>query len=192
MARHAGIPIGYRCIKGHFNGPLLYRKIADELIAGSVIAEVGCFHGQSTCFMAQHLKRHRKQVTFHVIDTFEGSPEHQAELAGADFYEAFLQNMRDAKVLQMLTPHKARSEEAATTFADGTFDFVYIDAAHDYESVKRDIDAWLPKVKPGGALAGDDYHPTWKGVMDAVNEKLGASALQVIEKAQWLYRKPTR
>lgn len=36
-------------------------------------------------------------------------------------------------------------------------DFVFIDAAHDYESVKKDINAWLPKVKENGIIAGHDY-----------------------------------
>jgi hypothetical protein len=36
-------------------------------------------------------------------------------------------------------------------------DFVYIDARHDYESVKEDLHAWFDKVRPGGILAGHDY-----------------------------------
>jgi predicted O-methyltransferase YrrM len=189
LARTIGIPIDYRCIRGHFNGPALYRRIAAELPDGGRIAEVGCFYGQSTCYMAQLLKRLGRHVSFDVIDTFAGSPEHQAELQGRDFYEAFLQNMRDAKVLTLIRPRKAHSEEAARAFPDDSFNFVYIDAAHDYESVKTDIDAWLPKVAVGGVLAGDDYHSSWPGVIDAVHEKLGASNIEIVEKGQWLYRK---
>jgi len=36
-------------------------------------------------------------------------------------------------------------------------DFVYIDAAHDYRSVRADIMAWLPLVRSGGILAGHDW-----------------------------------
>jgi len=49
-------------------------------------------------------------------------------------------------------------------------DFVFIDAAHDYDSVKRDIEAWLPKVT--GVIAGHDY-PAYKGVVTAVEEIFG-------------------
>jgi methyltransferase family protein len=49
------------------------------------------------------------------------------------------------------------SVEAAAKAPDHSFDFVYIDARHDYESVKEDLHAWCAKVRPGGILAGHDY-----------------------------------
>ena len=49
------------------------------------------------------------------------------------------------------------SVEAAAKVEDHSFDFVYIDARHDYESVKEDLEAWCAKVRPGGILAGHDY-----------------------------------
>ena len=59
---------------------------------------------------------------------------------------------------------------------DEYFDLVYIDADHTYESVKDDIAAWFPKVKPGGWITGHDYvdgyenDPNIYGVIPAVNE----------------------
>jgi hypothetical protein len=52
--------------------------------------------------------------------------------------------------------HCARSPAAAASFSNGEFDIVYIDAEHDYEAVKADIEAWRPKAKH--ILAGHDYH----------------------------------
>jgi hypothetical protein len=49
------------------------------------------------------------------------------------------------------------SVEAAEKVADHSFDFVYIDARHDYDSVLEDLEAWCTKVRPGGILAGHDY-----------------------------------
>jgi hypothetical protein len=49
------------------------------------------------------------------------------------------------------------SVEAATKIPDHSLDFVYIDARHDYESVKEDVEAWCSKVRPGGIMAGHDY-----------------------------------
>lgn len=49
------------------------------------------------------------------------------------------------------------SEQAATQFAAGSLDFVYIDAQHHYEAVCRDLALWADKVRPGGIVGGHDY-----------------------------------
>lgn len=49
------------------------------------------------------------------------------------------------------------STVAATFFPDGFFDFVYIDAGHNYNSVFKDLRAWWPKLKNGGLFAGHDF-----------------------------------
>lgn len=64
---------------------------------------------------------------------------------------------------------KMTTVEASRLYEDGHFDFVFIDAAHDYESVKEDIQHWLPKVRVGGWIGGHDYHERkWPGVVQAV------------------------
>ena len=72
------------------------------------------------------------------------------------------------------------SVKAAKFFPDETFDFVYIDADHTYEAVTQDLDAWFPKVKVGGVIAGHDYiskedtirlgHSVPFGVIEAVDD----------------------
>lgn len=58
--------------------------------------------------------------------------------------------------------------DAAECFSDDTFDFVFIDADHSYGGVKADIEAWRPKIHPGGMLIGHDID--WIGVKRAVDE----------------------
>jgi len=62
------------------------------------------------------------------------------------------------------------SEDAVRLFADGSLDFVYIDADHSYAGVLQDILRWAPKVKKGGTLAGHDYldGPTSNGAVNSV------------------------
>lgn len=63
------------------------------------------------------------------------------------------------------------SVEVAKTFEDNSLDFVYIDANHQYEYVKADIEAWYPKVKKEAYLMGHDYDDIhWLGVKKAVDE----------------------
>jgi len=38
-----------------------------------------------------------------------------------------------------------------------TFDFIYVDARHDYKGVLQDLNDWYPMLKPGGIIAGHDY-----------------------------------
>eukprot|EP01041_Mallomonas_annulata_P001864 gene1864-3615_t len=42
-------------------------------------------------------------------------------------------------------------------FSDDYFDFIYVDARHDYKGVLQDITDWWPKLKAGGIMAGHDY-----------------------------------
>ena len=37
------------------------------------------------------------------------------------------------------------------------FDYIYVDARHDYKGVLQDLRAWYPLLRPGGVLAGHDY-----------------------------------
>ena len=76
------------------------------------------------------------------------------------------------------------SEEAALTIQDQQLDFAYLDARHDYGSVKQDIGLWYPKVKPGGIIAGHDYinrqiGDTIYGVKPAVDEFAAQNGLDV-------------
>jgi cephalosporin hydroxylase len=52
------------------------------------------------------------------------------------------------------------STVAAARFPNDYFDWVYIDADHSQAQVTADLEAWWPKVKVGGYLAGHDYI-TW-------------------------------
>ena len=70
---------------------------------------------------------------------------------------------------------KSFSVEAASTIPDGSLDFVFIDALHEYEPVKQDMAAWYPKVRKDGIFSGHDYR--WEEVGKAVNEFSEANRL---------------
>jgi cephalosporin hydroxylase len=50
--------------------------------------------------------------------------------------------------------------------------FVYIDALHTYDQVKKDIENYMPIIANGGYIGGHDYHPNHPEVIRAVDEKL--------------------
>lgn len=48
------------------------------------------------------------------------------------------------------------SLDAVKDIPDETFDYVYIDGDHTTEAVRKDMEAWWPKVKKGGVFGGHD------------------------------------
>jgi hypothetical protein len=71
----------------------------------------------------------------------------------------------------VITPIKELSWDGAKHYEDNSLDFVFIDAAHDYESVRQDILTWLPKIKKGGYIGGHDFRFDENiGVYEAVND----------------------
>ena len=111
-----------------------------------------------------------KNIDFYCVDTWSGSEEHKdMDIIKNDLlYNEFLKNIEP--VSSAIKPVRKTSKDASLDFKDGFFDFIFIDAGHDYDSVKEDISLWFPKLKKGGIFAGHDYHPTWPGVVKAVEE----------------------
>lgn len=69
---------------------------------------------------------------------------------------------------------ESTTRQASETIADGSIDFVFIDADHSYDAVLDDIACWQPKVRAGGWLGGHDYHARkFPGVVKAVNQVFG-------------------
>lgn len=46
----------------------------------------------------------------------------------------------------------------AESVLNGSFDYVYLDDAHSYEHVKKEIESWYPKIRKDGMLAGHDIN----------------------------------
>ena len=60
------------------------------------------------------------------------------------------------------------SVAAAAMVPQASLDFVYLDARHDFAGIAADMEAWWPKVCPGGIMAGHDLK--WPGVEKAVSQ----------------------
>ena len=53
------------------------------------------------------------------------------------------------------------------TYPDDYFDFIYVDARHDFKGVWEDLVAYWPKLKVGGIMAGHDYVTNKDGPLPA-------------------------
>ena len=49
-------------------------------------------------------------------------------------------------------------------------DIIFIDAEHDYDGCKADIQAWWPHLAKDGWMMGHDYSRMFPGVVQAVDE----------------------
>lgn len=170
-----------------FSYPELYKRIVNTLQDDSHIVEVGSWKGRSASFMAVEIINSNKKIKFDCVDTWKGSIEHVKYdvIIEEKLYDVFLSNIEPVR--NVITPIRMTSIEASKLYDDNSLDFVFIDASHEYEDVKEDILAWLPKVKVGGILAGHDYD-TFEGVNRAVDEIFNVNDLEFSEYC-YIYKK---
>lgn len=95
----------------------------------------------------------------------------------------FREKFGDDKRVKIL---KGLSWDQAEFVKDNELDFIFIDADHSYEAVKKDIIAWYPKVRKGGIISGHDIN--LEGVKMAVSELLNGWKDTKIDHV-WVYRK---
>lgn len=159
-------------IDGWFDYEQFYAAIAAILPDNAVCAEVGVYLGRSVAYLAERLRY--KACRIYAIDLWSGEVSSKEALhqrsTDLSHFDHFKRNMGDLG-LDNVYPVVSDSAEAAAQFSDSSMDFVFIDASHDYNSVRRDILAWWPKVKLGGILAGHDYD--FPSVRSAVWNTLG-------------------
>lgn len=174
--------------EGWFDYEEVYSKIVNKYDNNSHFVEVGVWKGQSSCFMAVEIINSGKNIKFDCVDTWE-YVETSSEIKEEQFenlYNIFLKNINPVK--NNINIVKSLSWDGAKYYEDGTLDFVFIDAGHDYNSVTKDLTAWFPKIKNGGTIAGHDYHYD-VGVYKAVNEFFNGNSNIKQIKSCWLYEK---
>jgi MMP 1-O-methyltransferase len=108
-----------------------------------VIAEIGSYRGRSAVCLGLGSQ------AGHHVPIFAVDVHHENRL------RRFTRNVERAGVRELVTPVIGRSQEIAATF-DEPLEFLFIDGAHDYESVREDFERWVPKLIDGGWLAMHD------------------------------------
>jgi predicted O-methyltransferase YrrM len=163
-----------------------YHYVVQHAIDGASFVEIGSWKGRSASYMAVEIHNSNKKIKFDCIDTWKGSVEHVDDdfVKQGTLYNEFLKNIEPVK--HIINPIRMESVQACKMYADNSLDFVFIDASHEYEDVKKDIENWLPKVKIGGVIAGHDLSSP--GVKKAVIE-MTPSALATPQFDIWVMEK---
>lgn len=109
--------------------------LLDELPRDGVVIELGTYKGD----FARHILARCRPRELHIVDIdysqFDGS------------------GLNDPRIKR----HDGFTHEVIATFADRTFDWVYVDADHSYDGTIRDARAAAPKIKPGGFMVFNDF-----------------------------------
>lgn len=113
--------------------------------------EVGVERARFSLEIAQYCK------SLYCVDPYQkykGYRDHVSQERLDEFLNEARRRMRDYDCVFI----RKFSVDAARDFASETFDFVYIDANHEYDEVVKDIAEWSRTVKKGGIVAGHDYN----------------------------------
>lgn len=186
----------YQSIPGWFDFQDVYENAvfhAPEV--GARFCEVGNFMGRSLTFLAAEIINSGKGIELYSVDNMGDVAiavphcdpvwSDASRFNGMSQYEVLRSHLRPYLDAGLKWYHRVDdSAVAAGTVAEESFDFVFIDADHHYENVKKDLLAWWPKVKRGGRFAGHDHTPIYWGVERACSEVLGK--YQVSGASWWL------
>lgn len=169
-------------LDGWFNFKNLYRDIAEWIPDGGTWVEVGVYSGKSFSFGIVECLNRGKSVDMVAVDIFPDEWIYSRS-DGPTVREKFDTGM--APLNGHYRVMAKSSVEAAQEFEDGSIDFVFIDAAHDYDNVTADLTAWVHKVRPGGIIAGHDYDEEYKyHVVKAVDDFFGDKVQKIVSDDQ--------
>lgn len=135
------------------------RELA-RLAEGKDVLEVGSYCGKSAVCLAQKAR----SVT--CVDPFDG----RATPNPGTTLDKFLKAIKRHDVMDRVSMLVGTSAEVLPKLPPESFDFVFVDGAHDRASVETDIRLARELLRPGGLIAFHDYRrPGDPGVTDAVD-----------------------
>lgn len=124
---------------------------------GTRALEIGSFQGKSTTIIAQYFDVVYAVDLWGNVDNGLGSYTD----IGQHHFLSFIKNMTNLKLIDQVIPIVGTSQ-GLETLPNLNVDFIYIDASHYYEDVKKDINCAVKHLSRTGVLAGDDYkRPGW-------------------------------
>ena len=195
---YLGLPVLASDMQGWASESTTFEEIIIEL-QPKLIIEVGTWKGCSAIHMAKTCIQHYKDfgidyedLEIICVDTFLGSVEHWVHDQGLlmkyvengrpNIYQQFMSNVVASGLQKYITPFPIDSLNAAEVLKkyDVLADLIYIDAGHEYRSVRNDFIVYSELLREGGYLLGDDWQ--YQPVKDAANESFGED--KIIDKGE--------
>jgi len=164
------------------------------------IIEVGTWKGGSAIHMADQMEEIGLAGQILCIDTWLGSPwvyvrkdhTYSSLLLRNGFpqlYYTFASNVIRAGHKDRIVPLAQTSDNAFTVLREFEISapLIYVDAAHEYEPVKKDVTNYFTLLEDDGVMMGDDYSKeSWPGVVRAVDEFVAEHGLNLyVDTTKW-------
>lgn len=127
--------------------------------------EIGFFKGD----FSQQIYNTLDSRKHYVIDTFTDTNHMSGDKDGINYSFQDMTKMQQYSISLGFETIKGCSDELINI--EDSLDFIYIDADHSYEWVKKDLNNAFIKINKGGIIAGHDYEEyKFPGCYAAVNE----------------------
>ena len=177
---------GWFCLEdGLAYQELLYQKQPETML------EIGVWKGRSLSFIANAV--HELGIRLSLVDHWQGSNDkfrdgYKKILEGENVELCCENNLKKLSLNPQL--YSLPSSVAAAEISNH-FDLIFLDASHDYQSVKNDLHDWHDRLNPGGVFAGHDYSIKFPGLIQAIGEFTDQQQLKIQTrgKSVWLYLK---
>lgn len=147
--------------------PLVNRQaLLSKMPKNAVVAELGVDQGDFSKLILEICQ----PAHFHLVDFWGSERYNQAKRQRVE--TMFQNEMANGKMEINL----GLSTTVVNQFPDACFDWIYIDTDHSYQTTRDELEAYRPKMKKGGIIAGHDYIiGNWNGsvrygVVEAVAE----------------------
>ncbi len=167
----------------------------EALPKNGIGAEIGVWEGK----FSEVILEVCTPKTLHLIDPWEYDPRFNNTSFGRKKNAERMPQMFDLVSAKFsgddrVVLHRSTSQDALLEMEDASLDWIYVDGNHNEPFVSLDLALSLKKVRPGGVIAGDDYH--WndgegtpvKAAVAKVVEKLGDAASLEVMGQQYIIR----
>ena|SRR3990167_181246 len=114
--------------------------------------EIGTKYGGSALVVASG-------INHPIVDTYD-----ILDYTDSEYFIGQEEFIKNNELRSIINFHIEKSPEAAKNYV-GTIDTLFIDGAHDYQSVLEDYAGWLPNIITNSVIIFHDYAPHSPGVI---------------------------
>lgn len=151
-----------------FMRKLMKQEILRKSDNGFQSLEIGSWTGNSAILWADTLKEFNGEGSIVCVDPWKPYVKTEKNMANVSpkvmqralkkdkVYKLFHYNISAAGHSEVIVPIRGTSDQVLPLLGADMFDFIFIDGAHYYSNVMKDLQNTEHLIRPGGVICGDD------------------------------------